>query len=132
MTRLLVAVLSMALAGAAQGAELIMFEQAGCGYCRRWDAEIGPGYPKTKEGQVAPLRRLDIKARVPDDIKLKRPVTITPTFVLVEAGEEVGRVVGYGGSEFFYEMLGDVMVKLPPGVGMGGGTSADERGKSKP
>ncbi len=130
MTRLLVAVLSMAFAGVAQAAELLMFEQLGCGYCRRWDADIGPGYPKTKEGKLAPLRRLDIKAKVPDDIKLKRPVTITPTFVLVEAGEEVGRVVGYGGSEFFYEMLGDVMAKLPPG--MSTARSTDEPGKSTP
>lgn len=130
MTRLLVAVLSMAFAGVAQAAELLMFEQVGCGYCRRWDADIGPGYPKTKEGKLAPLRRLDIKAKVPDDIKLKRPVTITPTFVLVEAGEEVGRVVGYGGSEFFYEMLGDVMAKLPPG--MSTARSTGEPGKSTP
>ncbi len=121
---------AMAFAGVAQAAELLMFEQLGCGYCRRWDADIGPGYPKTKEGKLAPLRRLDIKAKVPDDIKLKRPVTITPTFVLVEAGEEVGRVVGYGGSEFFYEMLGDVMAKLPPG--MSTARSTDEPGKSTP
>ncbi len=130
MTRLLVAVLSIAFAGGAEAAELLMFEQAGCGYCRRWDADIGPGYPKTKEGKLAPLRRLDIKAKLPDDLKLKRPVTITPTFVLIEAGEEVGRLVGYGGSEFFYEMLGGVMAKLPSVTSTA--RSTDEPGKSTP
>lgn len=132
MKRLLLAVLLTALAGAANAAELLMFEQAGCVYCRRWDAEIGPGYPKTKEGMLAPLKRLDIHAKVPDGIKLKRPATITPTFILIEDGQEVGRLVGYGGSEFFYEMLAGVIAKLPQGIDTAGGTSAGEQRKPTP
>lgn len=132
MARLLFAIPAMLLEGIADAAELIMFEQPGCIYCRRWDTEIGPGYLKSSEGKLAPLSRLDIRAKVPDGITLKRPVTITPTFVLVDDGQEVGRVVGYGGAEFFYEMLADVMAKLPKGISAAGGMSAGEPRKSTP
>lgn len=42
--------------------ELVMVEQPGCIYCERWDEEIAPAYPKTAEGEFAPLRRVDISA----------------------------------------------------------------------
>jgi hypothetical protein len=90
-----------------------MFEDPGCPWCRRWHAEIGPGYSRTDEGRLAPLRRVDIKDQAKAGVALKQPVIGTPTFVLVEDGQEVGRVVGYPGSEFFYGLLGDVLARLP-------------------
>ncbi len=85
--------------------ELLMFEQAGCVYCARWDAEIAPAYPRTVEGQAAPLRRLNLHAPVPADLRLDRPVTFTPTFILVVDGRETGRIEGYPGDEFFWGLL---------------------------
>lgn len=93
-----------------------MFEDKGCSFCRRWHAEIGPSYPKTDEGQRAPLRRIDIGAKLPEGITLVRPVTLTPTFVLVDNGREIGRLSGYAGAEFFYELLADQLAKLPAGA----------------
>ena len=49
-------------------AELVMFEQAGCGWCETFDREIAPIYPKTAEGQRAPLRRVSIDHPVPSDL----------------------------------------------------------------
>lgn len=83
-----------------------MVEQGGCIYCARWNAEIAPIYPKTREGRFAPLRRIDLHAPRPDDLSLKAPLVITPTFVLVnDAGEETARFEGYGGDELFWSML---------------------------
>jgi hypothetical protein len=42
-------------------AELLMFDDPSCVWCRRWNAEIGPGYPHSDEGRIAPLRRIDIR-----------------------------------------------------------------------
>lgn len=85
-------------------AELVMVEQAGCHYCERWNSDIGHIYPKTEEGKLAPLRRVDLR-NLPADIKfVSRPV-FTPTFVLVENGEELGRIEGYPGDEFFWFLL---------------------------
>ena len=111
--KVVVAVLALGASSLAAGAaELLMFEDRGCGYCKRWHAEIGPGYAKSAEGRHLPLRRVNLSAGTPAGITLKRPVTITPTFVVVSHGHEVGRVVGYPGAEFFYGALGEQMGKV--------------------
>lgn len=100
-------VLGAMAAGAYAGQfQLLMFERDGCSYCRQWNEEIGPAYPKTAEGQAAPLQRLDIKAPLPPDVTLTgRPPAFTPTFVLLSEGTEVGRIEGYAGDEFFWVLL---------------------------
>lgn len=106
------AVLATASPLAAAAAELLMFEDRGCGYCKRWHAEIGPGYSRSAEGRRAPLRRVNLSSSATGGAALSRPVTITPTFVLVSRGREVGRVVGYPGAEFFYGALDEQLQKL--------------------
>lgn len=85
--------------------QLIMVEEHGCMWCARWNAEIGDTYPKTPEGRTAPLRRIDIRDERPEDLTFARPVTFTPTFVLVEDGVEVARIEGYPGEDFFWGLL---------------------------
>jgi len=94
--------------------ELVMFEDAGCSWCRRFLAEIGPIYPRTEEGRRAPLRRLDISEATRSGLNLKTRVTVTPTFVLVADGVEVGRITGYPGQDFFWGLLGELFGRLPP------------------
>ncbi|AXT26733.1 hypothetical protein D1823_09125 [Ruegeria sp. AD91A] len=85
---------------------LLMAEEDGCMWCARWDAEISGIYPKTPEGNAAPLQRVDIHASMPDGIELGRPLYYTPTFVLLNNGREVGRIEGYPGEDFFWGLLG--------------------------
>lgn len=92
-------------ARASGAAELVMVEEHGCMWCARWDAEISAIYPKTEAGRTAPLRRIDIRDRRPDDITFARPLTFTPTFVLVRDGVEVSRIEGYPGEDFFWGLL---------------------------
>lgn len=91
--------------------ELVMLEQKGCIYCQRWDAEIGPAYPKTEEGKRAPIRKIDIDEPIPEDLANIRIERFTPTFVLVENGQEIGRIRGYPGDEFFWFLLGELLDK---------------------
>lgn len=105
---LLVATVLLASAVHARAAELVMVEQHGCHWCEQWNAEIGPIHPKTEEGRRAPLRRVDLRA-LPDDIVFASPPVFTPTFVLVENGEELGRIEGYAGDEFFWFLLNNLL-----------------------
>ena len=98
----------------ALAAELLMFELQGCPWCRLWRSEVGPAYPKSVEGQRAPLRTVDIKGPPPEGVVLEKPVTSAPTFVLVEDGREVGRITGYPGADFFWALLEDLIAKLDP------------------
>lgn len=103
---------STAVATPVLSAELIMLEQQGCVWCARWHSEIGPVYPKTEEGKKAPLRQVDIHKPLPDDLASIPIERFTPTFVLVENGEEIGRIRGYGGDEFFWFLLGELLGKI--------------------
>lgn len=100
-------ILGLTLLTSAASAEtrLIMVEEQGCVWCQRWLAEIGPIYPKTSEGKVAPLRRVDLADPLPTDISFAASLRFTPTFVLVIDGVEVNRIEGYPGEDFFWGLL---------------------------
>lgn len=97
----------------AHAAELIMFERAGCYWCARWHREIGPVYDKTPEGHQAPLRRIDLDKGQPADLKLNPAVYFTPTFVIMDKGHEVGRILGYSNDMMFWGLLGKHLAGLP-------------------
>lgn len=88
---------------------LIMVDQAGCVYCQLWHSQIGPIYPKTPEGQFAPLWVVDLGDMPPDTIELVRKVRFTPTFVLVDDGRELARIEGYPGEDFFWGLLSKLL-----------------------
>ncbi|MGH1367340.1 MAG: thioredoxin family protein [Maritimibacter sp.] len=89
----------------ALAAELIMVEQPGCAYCRQWDREIAPIYPKTEEAALAPLRRVQLKDIKRSGLAIARPVNFTPTFLLVDESGELARLEGYPGEDFFWGLL---------------------------
>ncbi|WP_425043494.1 hypothetical protein [Primorskyibacter sp. S87] len=101
---LLSPLLAIALALPVAAAELVMVEQTGCEWCARWNEEIAPAYPKTREGRFAPLRRVDLRA-MPPDLEVSRRVVFTPTFLVVENEQEIGRLEGYPGEDFFWPLL---------------------------
>jgi hypothetical protein len=92
--------------------ELVMFERSGCVWCLRWEREIGPIYPKTEEGRIAPLRHVSLDRGPPTDMALAEPVFYTPTFVLMDEGREVGRITGYLGEDAFWGLLGQMVGRL--------------------
>lgn len=90
---------------AASDLRLVMIEQRGCAYCAAWDDEIAPAYPHTAEGRFAPLIRANLRQPPPDGISYSRRVTFTPTFILVENSQEIARIEGYVGQDFFWPVL---------------------------
>ncbi len=97
----------------ARAAELIMFHDVHCVWCARFDAEIGPIYAKTKEGERAPLRRVDVAKPVPSELAFIEAERFTPVFVLIDNGREIGRIRGYPGEDHFWGLLGTLLAKLP-------------------
>lgn len=107
-----------AAAAQAEGLRLIMVEQVGCIYCARWDSELSEIYPKTPEGRAAPLQRIDLRDQPPEGVTFLRRVQFTPTFVLVRDGQELARIEGYPGEDFFWGLLGVMVTKA--GVSLDG------------
>jgi len=102
---LMVLLCSLILCNPALALELVMIEQAECPYCKRFDREIAPAYPKTAEGRRAPLRRVDLDAPWPDDLSNIKKESFTPTFVLADNNRELARLRGYPGDEHFWFLL---------------------------
>ena len=100
--------------------ELVMVEQEGCAYCEMWNEQIADIYPKTTEGKFAPLRRMDIGDTDNGQVAFSRSVNFTPTFVLVEAGVELGRIEGYPGEDFFWWLLAKLLKDNTTFKGAGG------------
>jgi len=69
-----------------KAAELVVVDQDYCPYCERFESEIAPAWPK--------------------------PATLTPTFILIEDGKELGRLVGYAGDEHFWFLVGELLENL--------------------
>lgn len=106
------AVLACQAVWPAAAAELVMFERPGCAWCEAFDREIGAVYGKTAEGRLAPLRRVDLTQVIPADLKFIAVERVTPLFVLVDKGREVGRIRGYPGENHFWGLLAALTARL--------------------
>ncbi len=100
--------------GTARAAELLAYVADYCEWCEVWESEVGVLYDKTDEARTLPLRRVDNELEKPDDIRFVQGIIYTPTFVVIDRGREVGRILGYPGEQFFWGMLHEYMAKLPP------------------
>lgn len=98
-------------------AELVMFDTLGCPWCAAWDRDVGVIYAKTEEGRIAPLRRIDIVAPRPADLQVLEDIVYTPTFVLMDGGVEIGRIVGYPSEDHFWGLFGELLRRLPNAPG---------------
>jgi hypothetical protein len=110
-------------AGAAQAPQLVMAGRVDCPWCLAWHREVGPGYPHSDEGKLAPLREVDLDQAWPADLPKARGILYTPTFLLVACGREIGRITGYPGADFFYPKL-DALLEQLKGIKNTDGTCA--------
>ena len=109
-----VAAFLLLLSTPAMAAEMVMFEQPGCFWCKRFNEEIAPAWPKTEQGRLAPLRRVNIHDQLPADLAGIPVERFTPTFVLVDDGREIARLRGYPGDQFFWALVDEMLKKLDP------------------
>jgi len=91
--------------------ELLVVDQPHCPYCERFDAEIAPAYPKTEEGKRAPMVRVQLNKPWPEAYASIKPARFTPTFILVQNGEEIDRIEGYPGDQHFWFLLTQLLNK---------------------
>ena len=94
--------------------QLLMIRQDGCIYCRQWEAEIAPAYAASPQGRAAPLQRIDIRGPWPDGLALDRQPYVTPTFILIRDGQEIGRIEGYPGATNFWRFLDRLLAARAP------------------
>ena len=89
-------------------AVLVMVGDPGCPYCARWDEEVSRSYRMSEEGKFAPLVQ---RTRGDPEISDLKKIVYSPTFVMLAYGQEVGRIVGYQGSDLFWMQLEQLAAK---------------------
>jgi hypothetical protein len=82
--------------------QLVMITSSDCPWCEAFEDDVGEGYDRTEEALIYPLRRHDFYEPMPDDLAHLTPATMTPTFIVIRDGAEVGRIIGYPGAELFW------------------------------
>jgi hypothetical protein len=103
-----------ARAGEMAVAQLVMLERHDCPWCRRWLREVGEaGWNASDLGLRAPLRRVDVAKDMPADLGAFARWRFTPTFVLMQGGRELGRIIGYQGDLFFWQQAEALLARLP-------------------
>jgi hypothetical protein len=85
--------------------EIVVVEVNGCKYCPLFRQAVAPAYSATPRARQIPLRFLDITAEGADKMKLKSPITIVPTAVLLRNHVEIGRIEGFVGAEDFSRLV---------------------------
>ena len=91
----------------AQGGDfhLIMFTSEDCPACQAWEREIGSVYKKSDYQVDFPLTRVNFSAGAPRWLVINEPLRGTPTFVIIENGQEIGRIKGFTDPEMFWWQL---------------------------
>jgi hypothetical protein len=87
--------------------QLLMITSDSCPWCEAFEEEVGGIYNKTKEAQKLPLRRHSFYDQLPEYFSDITPATMTPTFIIIVEGSEVGRIIGYPGQELFWWRLSE-------------------------
>ena len=82
--------------------QLVMITSSHCPWCEAFEDDVGKSYDLTEEALIYPLRRHDFYKAMPDDLAHLTPATMTPTFIVMRNGAEVGRIIGYPGAELFW------------------------------
>jgi thioredoxin-related protein len=92
--------------------ELILFTSPACTWCAQWEEEVGIIFEITDKGRNLPVRRVDIHDERSFGLKKLKTVMFTPTFVLLNNGNEIGRIIGYPGEDHFWGLMNELIVKM--------------------
>lgn len=89
--------------------EIVVIEVGGCKYCPQLRQDVADGYARSPRARDVPIRFVDVTAPGTDRLKLKAPVNIVPTAVLMHDNVEIGRIEGYVAPEDFARLLTDLL-----------------------
>ena len=85
---------------------LVYVYQEDCGACMKFDKEIGPIYPRTKEAAQLPMVKVSLEDWRSGDHPYENcqagDVFGTPTFIQLNDCREVDRITGYSSDELFW------------------------------
>lgn len=85
--------------------EMVVLEIKNCIYCNVFRQRILPAYQASRQARRMPVRFVDINDPALADIGLTQPISVVPTFIVLEDNEEIGRIPGLVGHNEFFRAL---------------------------
>ncbi len=76
-----------------------------CVFCKAWERDVGRLYGDTEYAKRAPLLKIDINLFSNHFTDVTPKVSGTPTFILMNGNDEIGRIVGYQNRDMFFWAL---------------------------
>lgn len=91
---------------------LLLVDLTGCPDCIAWKRQVQKAYVASDLAQAAPLAQVEVRSLAESDYwHLEKP-TVFPTFILLDAqNEEIDRITGYAGPDFFWGYLDTIYRK---------------------
>ena len=86
---------------------LVMVTSNHCPFCQEWERDVGVLYDKSPYAPLLPLTRVDIGSTMPEGVTVQSPVLGTPTFLIIQNGQEIDRQRGYDDEEMFWWWLSE-------------------------
>ena len=90
---------------------LVMVTSDHCTFCQAWERDVGVLYDKSPYAPSLPITRVDIGSAMPEGVSLQSPVIGTPTFLIIQNGQEIDRQLGYDDKEIFWWWLSEHAVE---------------------
>ena len=90
---------------------LVMVTSDHCPFCQAWERDVGVLYDKSPYAPSLPITRVDIGSAMPEGVALQSPVLGTPTFLIIQNGQEIDRQRGYDDQEMFWWWLSEHVVE---------------------
>jgi len=89
------------------GTRLVMVTSDYCPFCQAWERDVGAVYDKSPYAPSLPLTRVDQGRAMPEGVSLQAPIVGTPTFLIIQDGQEIDRQRGYQTAEMFWWWLSE-------------------------
>ena len=89
------------------GTMLVMVTSDYCPFCQAWERDVGVVYDKSPYAPLLPLTRVEMGSEMPEGVSLQAPVVGTPTFLIIQDGQEIDRQRGYDDAEMFWWWLSE-------------------------
>lgn len=97
---------------AATAAELFVIEHSRCPACIRFHATVGGEYASTPQSRLAPLRRVMLDQGDRPAALKGTMIRGTPTFILMDGDQLIGRFDGFRDPEDFWSRLDALLMNL--------------------
>lgn len=91
--------------------ELLVFEHPDCQYCQVFRRDVLPRYRESTSASQTPIRYIDLARTDTTGLNLRASIHVVPTFVLMQNGREVDRIVGYWAPDNFFKMLSTLLAQ---------------------